>query len=98
MTEGIVLNPAEIDRVRELGEGADGGRVEVVLADGIEVDPEQFRRNLYATSSCGVCGKASIDAVRISARPAMPGPQVAAQLLSDVATAMYCASVSQTSQ
>jgi FdhD protein len=91
LTEGIVLHPREIANVRELGEGADGGRVEVVLADGVEVDPEQFRRNLYATSSCGVCGKASIDAVRISARPAPPGPEIEPQVLYDVAEAMRSA-------
>ena len=37
--------------------------VEVRLATGIEFDPEQLRRNFYASSSCGICGKASIDAV-----------------------------------
>ncbi len=70
LTEGIALAPEEISAVEDLGEG----RYRLIIREGTTVDPEQFRRNLYATSSCGVCGKASIDAVRISARSATPGP------------------------
>ena len=67
LTEGIILRPSELDEVRSLP-GEDGaGRYELIMAEGIEIDPEQFRRNLYATSSCGVCGKASIDSVRVAA-------------------------------
>lgn len=77
LTEGIALRPAEIDHVDDLGDG----RYELVLAAGVTVDPERFRRNLYATSSCGVCGKASIDAVRVAARRAAPGPSVGPTVL-----------------
>lgn len=70
LTEGIVLHPDEVADVRQL----DGDRWELILADGVRIDPEQFRRNTYTTSSCGVCGKASIDAVRIAARPLPDGP------------------------
>ncbi len=77
LTEGIALDPAEVAEVLDLGEG----RFEVRFVEGTEVDPEQFRRNLYATSSCGVCGKASIDAVRIAARTAEPGPLIAADVI-----------------
>ncbi|MDH3271129.1 MAG: formate dehydrogenase accessory sulfurtransferase FdhD, partial [Gemmatimonadota bacterium] len=37
--------------------------VEARLAPGRSVDVEALRRNFYTTSSCGVCGKASLDAV-----------------------------------
>lgn len=36
--------------------------VNVVLAAGVSFDPSLLARNFYATSSCGVCGKASIEA------------------------------------
>lgn len=88
LTEGIILRPDELAAVKTLGEGEDAGRYELVLAAGVGVDPEQFRRNLYATSSCGVCGKASIDAVRVAARPLPPGPVVPASTLTTVADQM----------
>ena len=37
--------------------------VEARLRPGVAFDLERTRRNFYATSSCGVCGKASLDAV-----------------------------------
>lgn len=73
LTEGIVLSPSEISSVYSVGEG---DRYEIRLAPGVEVDPDQFRRSTYVSSSCGVCGKASIDAVRIAGRRPPPGPRL----------------------
>ena len=42
---------------------ASGNIVDVQLAE-TSLDPEQIRRNFFMTSSCGVCGKASIEAVK----------------------------------
>lgn len=72
LTEGILLDPTELVGIDQL----DGDRYVLQLAEGVTIDPEQFRRNTYTTSSCGVCGKASIDAVRIAARPLPPGPVI----------------------
>jgi len=81
ITEGIVLNPDELAGVEPAVGVEDGDRWSLVLAEGVTVDPEQFRRNLYTTSSCGVCGKASIDAVRVAARQPPPGPIVGSDTL-----------------
>lgn len=56
--------------------------VEAKLAAGRSFDPESVRRNFYATSSCGVCGKASLDAVEARGCARLPGGvQVAADLI-----------------
>ncbi len=73
LTEGIIRGPEDV-RTAQLCAGDNAPNtynvVDVVLAEGVplpEVDPT---RNFYTTSSCGVCGKASIDAVRTkSVRP-----------------------------
>ena len=66
LTEGILLGPDEVAAIEDVGESA----VSVRLRDGIEVDVSRFRRNMFVSSSCGVCGKASIESVRLLARPA----------------------------
>lgn len=81
ITEGIVLNPGEMADVVPAVGNDDGDRWSFVLREGVTVDPEQFRRNLYTTSSCGVCGKASIDAVRVAARRPPSGPTVSSDVL-----------------
>jgi FdhD protein len=45
-----------------------GNVAEVTLAGGAVIDDDRLRRNFLTTSACGVCGKASIDAVRVRAR------------------------------
>lgn len=80
LSEAIVSRPDHIGRIEEIG----ADRLRLVPAEGISIDPEQFRRNTYTTSSCGVCGKASIDAVRIAAPRAVVGPIVPASLLDAV--------------
>ncbi len=66
-TEGLIANRNQIATVRNEPDARQNGanRVRVDLAPGVVFDPEASRRNFYATSSCGVCGKASIDAVRV---------------------------------
>lgn len=77
ITEGIVTGPDQVAAVEDLGEG----RWEVRVASGVKVDPGQFQRNFYATSSCGVCGKASIDAIRVTGAFPPEGPEVSRDVL-----------------
>ncbi|ORT54882.1 formate dehydrogenase accessory sulfurtransferase FdhD [Streptomyces sp. CB03238] len=51
--------------------------VDVQLAPGVAVPDITLERNVYTTSSCGLCGKASLDAVRTTARfPIADNPPV----------------------
>jgi FdhD protein len=67
-TEGLVERRAQILALEEL-ESADadenrGNVVSARLDAEADYDPEKMRRNFFAASSCGICGKASIDAIR----------------------------------
>jgi FdhD protein len=63
-TEGLLENRAQIARIVSEGESERGNVVGVDLAPGVACDLDALQRNFYATSSCGICGKASIDSVR----------------------------------
>jgi FdhD protein len=73
LSEGIVAGREEIAGIAycEAGEEAERNVVEVALRPGVPFDPARFSRNVYTTSSCGVCGKTSIDLVRAQC-PARP--------------------------
>lgn len=65
-TEGIVTNKNQIVTVRHCQKVKPqeiGNVVVVELHPSVEFNPEKFSRNFYTTSSCGVCGKSSIDSV-----------------------------------
>jgi FdhD protein len=71
--EGVVGNGSEIAAIRYCaGATADGGNtfnvVDVTLAPGVAPPDRSVERNFYTTSSCGLCGKASLDAVRATSR------------------------------
>jgi FdhD protein len=86
-TEGIVDDPGQIVSVRHLetqgNQRQAGNSVVVELKPGFEVDAERFRRNFYATSSCGICGKASLAAIEIAPRRLLrePSPSFRAELI-----------------
>jgi FdhD protein len=73
LTERVVAHPGEIASVRHCTQARDpasaGNVVRAVLADGVRVDLERLRRNLYASSSCGICGKATLENALASAPP-----------------------------
>src|ERR1035437_9441652 len=61
-TEGIIKSAADVVSVMHPNE-ANENVVQVVLNDGVIPDITKLKRNFYTTSSCGVCGKSSIEAV-----------------------------------
>jgi FdhD protein len=71
--EGVVARAEEIRSIVYCAGATDDGVntyniVDVVLADGVVLPDLTLERNFYTTSSCGLCGKASLDAVRMVAR------------------------------
>jgi FdhD protein len=80
--EGLVDRRDEIAApvVRELAiEGGRSNAVTVRLARSF--DAERLKRNFYATSSCGICGKAAIEHIFTTAPPMKDGPVVTRSML-----------------
>ncbi|MGI4020506.1 MAG: formate dehydrogenase accessory sulfurtransferase FdhD [Janthinobacterium lividum] len=66
-TEGIIENIAQVASIKHCN-GLYENVVRVELIDDLELDMSKLERNFYTTSSCGVCGKSSIDAVKTVCR------------------------------
>jgi FdhD protein len=80
-TEGIIKNPDQIKQIRhcglKIGRGEkvlqrtaalNSNTIRVDLCDGIDVDLKRLERHFYTSSSCGVCGKSSIEALHTGAK------------------------------
>jgi FdhD protein len=81
--EGLIGGADDIARIRYCTDAPQQYNVvTVTLAPGADFDPALLSRNFYTTSSCGVCGKASIEAVMGAACPRVAdGPEVDPELL-----------------
>lgn len=64
-TEGIIKNGAEIQSIKNCNSE---NVIKVELKEDVEVELNKLERNFYTTSSCGVCGKSSIEAVKTICR------------------------------
>ena len=62
-TEGIIKSSDDIISCVSTA-AAGNNSVTTVLKPGISFDPKKMERHFYSSSSCGVCGKSSIDAVK----------------------------------
>jgi FdhD protein len=65
LTEGIIDGADQLKGIRSVLNEKTGrsNLVEVEIIDA-NCDPASMRRNFFAASSCGVCGKASIESIR----------------------------------
>ncbi|MFF7438733.1 formate dehydrogenase accessory sulfurtransferase FdhD [Streptomyces sp. NPDC008122] len=90
VSEGVLAAASDVRNIVYCAGATEDGRntynvVDVQLAPGVEVPDISLERNVYTTSSCGLCGKASLDAVRTTARfPIADAPplRIAPELLS----------------
>lgn len=80
-SEGVLGDAAELSGIVYCAGATEDGAnlynvVDVRLAAGVAVPDVALERNVYTTSSCGLCGKASLDSVRTTARwPLQGGPE-----------------------
>ena len=62
--EGLLRAPTDLRGIRPHPRNPLGNVVDVFLADSVTCDFASLTRHVFASSSCGLCGRASIDALR----------------------------------
>lgn len=62
LTEGIIKNNQEILFIEQ--DSYDKNKIVVGLQENTDLNIQKLERNFYTTSSCGVCGKSSIAAIK----------------------------------
>jgi FdhD protein len=103
-TEGILSSPDQIRQIRhcglKIGKAAgtldraaslNSNTIRVDLADGVEIDLERLKRHFYTSSSCGVCGKSSIEALHTGAQRIESELRVPSALISELPSRLRAA-------
>lgn len=69
LSEGVVRQREDILRIRSCPRTNSGNSVDAVLSPEVRFDFESLTRHVFAASSCGLCGKATIEAIRTRLEP-----------------------------
>lgn len=75
LTEGILKNYSQVKKIQHIPRWdpePEENTILVELNEEVEVDLKKMERHFYTTSSCGVCGKASIEAIQMQNFSALP--------------------------
>jgi FdhD protein len=75
LTEGIVAHKRDIVRIEyctDPGINQEYNIVSAVLRPEVAFRADRLSRHFYMTSSCGVCGKTSLEAIRVAVRHPIP--------------------------
>ena len=82
LTEGIIRNRADITAIAPCLSAENPENVlNVFIAPSVPLDLDRLTRHVFASSSCGVCGKASIESVQQSFPPVVSRARVSARTL-----------------
>lgn len=81
LSEGVLRGRDDIARIDPCVRAAEGNVINVFLSPRVDVDMDKLTRHVFASSSCGVCGKATIDAICVAFDPVASGCVVADGLL-----------------
>lgn len=64
LTEGVIGGREDVLRVEHCGRNEFGNVLNVTLAPEVRVDFDRLTRHVFSASSCGICGKATIESLR----------------------------------
>ena len=88
--EGIINKASEIDKVEFLGDKVGKykiqNKIQITLNNGENLDIKHLRRNFLTNSSCGVCGKTSMDSLEIICKTKINknNPKIKSSLITEI--------------
>lgn len=92
-SEGVIAGADDLDVIARYrgpdGDPDDGNVMNVLLKGDLRVAKDRLRRNFVASSSCGLCGKVTIDAIRATLPPVESDLVIAIDRLNRLAAAMH---------
>jgi len=91
LTEGIIRSPRDVLRIEHCDGNENGNVLNVLLAPEVPVDFQRLTRHVFASSSCGLCGKATIDSVQGQFPPVQSDMRMDAELLASLPQQMRAA-------
>ncbi len=86
-TEGILKNKDQIKNIKHCGKFPNNRNTVLIdLSENTKVNLKKLERNFYTTSSCGVCGKSSLEALATGAKPIVENdfPIVSAEIINEL--------------
>ena len=90
--EGIINKKSEIEKIEFLGDKVGKfkiqNKIQITLNNGENLDIKHLRRNFLTNSSCGVCGKTSMDSLEIICKTKInkDNPKVKSALITKIPT------------
>jgi FdhD protein len=93
LTEGLIAGRDDVRRVsycEDLDPEEQHYNIVTVELTGW-FDPASLHRNFFATSSCGICGKATLEHVEVACPRVAPGPTVRAETIAGMPAALRAA-------
>jgi len=92
-SEGVITGADDLDVMARYrgpdGDPDDGNVMNVLLKGDLRVAKDRLRRNFVASSSCGLCGKATIEAIRASLPPVKSDLVISVERLNRLAATMH---------
>ncbi len=82
LSEGVIRRAADLEGIHHCGSSARCNVVDVVPAPEVALDLERLTRHVFASSSCGLCGKATIEAIGTLFNPVDSGVRIGPTTLS----------------
>src|SRR3954469_21346768 len=91
ITEGIIHGQQDVLRIEHCGRNEEGNVLNVLLAPEVRVDFEQLTRHVFASSSCGLCGKATIESIHAQFPPVQSDMLIEPELIASLPQKMRAA-------